>query len=82
MEVNSRIQVEHPVTELTTGIDLVREQILLASGERLSYSEKDIQKRGWAIECRINAEDPQKHFFPSPGKVDRIQGPRRLRSQD
>jgi acetyl-CoA carboxylase biotin carboxylase subunit len=75
MEVNSRIQVEHPVTELTTGIDLVREQIFLASGERLSYSEKDIQKRGWAIECRINAEDPQKHFFPSPGKVDEFRVP-------
>jgi acetyl-CoA carboxylase biotin carboxylase subunit len=75
MEVNSRIQVEHPVTELTTGIDLVREQIFLASGERLSYSEKDIQKRGWAIECRINAEDPQKHFFPSPGKVDEFRSP-------
>jgi acetyl-CoA carboxylase biotin carboxylase subunit len=75
MEVNSRIQVEHPVTELTTGIDLVREQILLASGERLSYSEKDIQKRGWAIECRINAEDPQKHFSPSPGKVDQFRAP-------
>ncbi len=75
MEVNSRIQVEHPVTELTTGIDLVREQILLASGERLSYSEKDIQKRGWAIECRINAEDPQKHFLPSPGKVEQFRAP-------
>ena len=75
MEVNSRIQVEHPVTELTTGIDLVREQILLASGERLSYGEKDIQKRGWAIECRINAEDPQKHFIPSPGKVDEFRAP-------
>ena len=75
MEVNSRIQVEHPVTELTTGIDLVREQILLASGERLSYNEKDIQKRGWAIECRINAEDPQKNFLPSPGKVDQFRAP-------
>jgi len=75
MEVNSRIQVEHPVTELTTGIDLVREQILLASGQRLSYSEKDIQKRGWAIECRINAEDPQRNFFPSPGKVDEFRVP-------
>ena len=75
MEVNSRIQVEHPVTELTTGIDLVREQILLASGQRLSYSEKDIQKRGWAIECRINAEDPQRNFFPSPGKVDEFRAP-------
>jgi acetyl-CoA carboxylase biotin carboxylase subunit len=75
MEVNSRIQVEHPVTELTTGIDLVREQILLASGRRLSYSEKDIRKRGWAMECRINAEDPQKQFFPSPGKVDEFRVP-------
>jgi len=75
MEVNSRIQVEHPVTELTTGIDLVREQILLASGQRLSYSEKDVQKRGWAIECRINAEDPQRNFFPSPGKVDEFRVP-------
>ena len=75
MEVNSRIQVEHPVTELTTGIDLVREQIFLASGQRLSYSEKDIQKRGWAIECRINAEDPQRNFFPSPGKVDEFRAP-------
>jgi acetyl-CoA carboxylase biotin carboxylase subunit len=75
MEVNSRIQVEHPVTELTTGIDLVREQILLASGQPLSYNEKDIQKRGWAIECRINAEDPQRNFLPSPGKVDEFRAP-------
>jgi acetyl-CoA carboxylase, biotin carboxylase subunit len=70
MEVNSRIQVEHPVTELTTGIDLVREQIFLASGRPLSINEKDIRKRGWAIECRINAEDPEKNFLPSPGIVD------------
>ncbi len=75
MEVNARIQVEHPVTELTTGIDLVREQILLASGQGLSYSEKDIQRRGWAVECRINAEDPQKHFCPSPGKVEQFRAP-------
>jgi acetyl-CoA carboxylase biotin carboxylase subunit len=75
MEVNSRIQVEHPVTELTTGIDLVREQILLASGERLSTNVRDIQKRGWAIECRINAEDPQKRFLPSPGKVNEFIAP-------
>ena len=70
MEVNSRIQVEHPITEITTGIDLVREQILVASGEPLSFDEKDIQKHGWAIECRIYAEDPDKNFLPSPGTVD------------
>ena len=75
MEVNSRIQVEHPVTELTTGIDLVREQILIANGEPLSYTENDIQRRGWAMECRINAEDPQKNFFPSPGTVDEFRAP-------
>lgn len=75
MEVNSRIQVEHPVTELTTGIDLVREQILLAGGAHLSYGDKAVCRRGWAIECRINAEDPEKHFFPSPGKVDQFRAP-------
>jgi acetyl-CoA carboxylase, biotin carboxylase subunit len=75
MEVNARIQVEHPVTELTTGIDLVREQILIASGEPLSYTENDIQRRGWAMECRINAEDPQKNFSPSPGTVDEFKAP-------
>lgn len=75
MEVNSRIQVEHPVTELTTGIDLVREQILVAGGETLSFDEDDIEIHGWAIECRINAEDPDKNFFPSPGIVDNFQVP-------
>ncbi len=75
MEVNARIQVEHPVTELTTGIDLVREQILVANGEPLSFNEKDIQKHRWAIECRINAEDPDKNFCPSPGTVDNYQAP-------
>jgi acetyl-CoA carboxylase biotin carboxylase subunit len=75
MEVNSRIQVEHPITELTTGIDLVREQILVASGEPLSFDEDDIEVHGWAIECRINAEDPDKNFFPSPGTVDDFKVP-------
>ena len=69
MEINARIQVEHPVTELTTGIDIVKEQIRLAAGERLTYAFEDLNLRGWAIECRINAEDPERNFMPSPGTV-------------
>jgi len=69
MEINARIQVEHPVTELTTGIDLVKEQIRLAAGSKLDYTFEDINLRGWAIECRINAEDPERNFMPSPGVV-------------
>jgi acetyl-CoA carboxylase biotin carboxylase subunit len=75
MEINSRIQVEHPVTELVTGIDLVKEQIRLSSGERLGYSFDDLDLRGWAIECRINAEDPSKNFQPSPGTVEKYRPP-------
>jgi acetyl-CoA carboxylase, biotin carboxylase subunit len=75
MEINARIQVEHPVTELTTGVDLVKEQIRIASGERLVYSFEDLNLRGWAIECRINAEDPDRGFMPSPGTVERYQPP-------
>jgi len=70
IEVNARIQVEHPVTELVTGIDLIQQQLLIASGEKLAFEQKDIQFRGHAIECRINAEDPDKDFMPSPGKID------------
>ncbi len=70
MEINARIQVEHPVTELTTGIDLVKEQIRLASGGELAYAFDDIERRGWAMECRINAEDPERNFLPSPGRVE------------
>jgi len=70
MEINARIQVEHPVTELTTGIDLVKEQIRLSSGGKLEYSFSDLPKRGWAIECRINAEDPDRNFLPSPGVIE------------
>ena len=70
MEMNTRIQVEHPVTEFVTGIDLVKEQIKIASGERLSISQRDIELKGCAIEARINAEDPRKNFLPSVGKID------------
>jgi len=75
MEINARIQVEHPVTELTTGIDLVKEQIRLASGENLEYCFEDLNKRGWAIECRINAEDPDRNFAPSPGTIEEYHPP-------
>jgi len=74
IEMNTRLQVEHPVTEAITGIDLVREQIRIAAGEELGYSQKDITFEGWAIECRINAEDPET-FAPSPGKVTEFHAP-------
>ncbi len=74
IEMNTRIQVEHPVTELITGIDLVREQLLIAGGEKLSIRQEDIVIRGHAIECRINAEDPDT-FMPSPGTVKRFEAP-------
>ncbi len=69
IEMNTRIQVEHPVTEMITGIDIIKEQIRIAEGEELGYSQEDIEFRGAAIECRVNAEDPEKDFRPSPGKV-------------
>lgn len=75
MEVNARIQVEHPITELTTGVDLVKEQIRLAADGKLDFSFEDLPKRGWAIECRINAEDPDRNFLPSPGVVEKYQPP-------
>ncbi len=70
MEMNTRIQVEHPVTELVTGVDLVQEQIRIAAGEKLTISQEEVTIKGHAIECRINAENPSKGFRPSPGKVD------------
>ncbi|MEW6556577.1 MAG: acetyl-CoA carboxylase biotin carboxylase subunit [Elusimicrobiota bacterium] len=72
MEMNTRIQVEHPVTELVSGIDLVKEQIRLAAGERLGYDYDDIKQKGHVIECRINAEDSEKDFIPSPGKIETV----------
>jgi acetyl-CoA carboxylase biotin carboxylase subunit len=70
LEVNTRIQVEHPVTEMVTGIDLVKEQIKIAAGIKLHYKQDDIQIKGSAIECRINAEDTERDFMPCPGKLD------------
>jgi acetyl-CoA carboxylase biotin carboxylase subunit len=75
IEVNSRLQVEHPVTELVTGLDLVKEQIRVAAGLPLSFTQKQVQHRGCAIECRINAENPARDFAPSPGLVTRWQVP-------
>ena len=75
MEMNTRIQVEHPVTEMVTGIDIVKEQIRIASGENLGFTQKDVNFRGHAIECRINAENPEKNFRPCPGKITELNLP-------
>jgi len=75
LEVNARIQVEHPVTEMVTGVDLVREQIRLAAGEPLQVRQEEIVLRGSAIECRIYAEDPENEFFPSPGRIEALRLP-------
>jgi len=75
LEMNTRLQVEHPVTELVTGIDLVREQLRVAGGESLSFRQEDVRWRGWAIECRVYAEDPEKNFFPSPGLIRDLHEP-------
>jgi acetyl-CoA carboxylase biotin carboxylase subunit len=70
LEVNKRIQVEHPITEEVTGVDLVKQQILIAAGEKLTISQSDVTLKGHAIECRINAEDPFNDFRPSPGRIE------------
>jgi acetyl-CoA carboxylase biotin carboxylase subunit len=72
MEINARLQVEHPVTELVTGIDIVQQQILLAAGEKLSILQDDIRLNGWSMECRINAADPANNFMPSPGEITNL----------
>jgi acetyl-CoA carboxylase biotin carboxylase subunit len=75
MEMNTRIQVEHPVTEIVTGIDLIEQQIRIANGEELQFKQDDIKLSGWAIECRINAEDVQAGFAPDPGKIEYLNMP-------
>jgi acetyl-CoA carboxylase biotin carboxylase subunit len=82
LEMNTRLQVEHPVTELVTGIDLVREQILVASGEKLSFTQEDISWNKHAIECRVYAEDPENNFLPSPGKITRLRVPQGVGVRD
>ncbi len=75
IEMNTRVQVEHGVTEMVTGVDIVKEQILIAAGERLKLKQKDIVMNGWAMECRINAEDPEHDFRPSPGRIEKYVTP-------
>lgn len=75
MEMNTRIQVEHPVTEMVTGVDLVKQQLLIAAGEELAFGQKDVHMTGHAIECRINAENPRFNFRPSPGKITGLHMP-------
>lgn len=75
MEMNTRIQVEHPVTELVTGIDLIKEQLKVAMGQKLKLKQEDVRIKGAAIECRINAEDPYNNFIPSPGKIEELNLP-------
>lgn len=75
MEMNTRIQVEHPVTEMITGIDIVKEQLKIASGQKLSFTQKDIEIKGHSIECRINAEDPKNNFIPCPGVITELSIP-------
>ncbi|HEC95945.1 MAG TPA: acetyl-CoA carboxylase biotin carboxylase subunit, partial [Euryarchaeota archaeon] len=75
LEMNTRLQVEHPITEVITGVDLLKEQLNIASGGELSYTQEDIKGDGHAIECRINAEDPLNNFTPAPGKIVRYAEP-------
>jgi len=75
MEMNTRVQVEHPVTEMVTGVDILKEQIRSAAGEKLKIKQEDVQITGAAIECRINAEDPENNFMPCPGRIEELNLP-------
>src|SRR5262249_52981276 len=75
LEMNTRLQVEHPVTELVSGLDLVREMVLVAQGNKLSFGQDDLVSRGAAIECRVYAEDPSNNFMPSPGRIESLSVP-------
>lgn len=75
LEMNTRIQVEHPITEMVTGIDIVKTQIEIAAGKEIPFKQEEIRQYGWAIECRIYAEDPENNFFPSPGKIHVLKSP-------
>jgi acetyl-CoA carboxylase biotin carboxylase subunit len=75
LEMNTRIQVEHPITEMVTGVDLVRTQIEVAAGTPLPFQQSDIRQRGWALECRVYAEDPENNFLPAPGRITRLAEP-------
>ncbi len=75
LEVNPRLQVEHPVSEMVTGVDIVKEQLRIAAGRKLRYRQEDIQPRGWSIECRILAEDPYSNFAPSTGRITGVYEP-------
>ena len=79
LEMNTRIQVEHPVTEMVTGLDLVRLQIEVAAGAKLPFKQSDLKQNGWAVECRIYAEDPAAGFVPAPGKIETLEISRRPR---
>jgi acetyl-CoA carboxylase biotin carboxylase subunit len=75
LEMNTRIQVEHPITEMVTGVDLVRTQIEVAAGAPLPFRQEDVRQRGWAVECRVYAEDPENNFLPAPGRIHRLSEP-------